>query len=203
MLSAQSSSQRGLTALDQANPDVANPFNVPNARPQHQPTGLAGNLANQAAGNNENMPAPDTVRISAKHLNNIAPTKEILYNTFKKKRIILRRSNYCVVGYYLPPLEDCSVDFIHQQMSGEKEVKTSSANLSKHIKASKVVHVWVPRVEEFRVSRMHREAMQHPTLAKYLPELKPKRPINRQYFFNVSRRNRSRITALDRINNLS
>ncbi len=147
------------------------------------------------------MPPPGCVSIPAKRLNSIAPTKAILYDLFKKKRIILGRSNRFVVGFYLPPLEDCSVDFIKQQMSGEKQVRTFAGLLFKYIKASSVVHVWVPRLEEFRVSRMHREAMHHPTLAKYLPELKPKRPINRQYFFNVGRRNRSRITLTDRVNN--
>ncbi len=50
------------------------------------------------------------------------------------------------------------------------------------------MHVWVPRIEEFRVSRMHADAMKDPALSQYLPDIKPKRPIHRQYFFNVSGR---------------
>ncbi len=68
--------------------------------------------------------------ISAKKFNTIAPTKETLYNACKKRRMVRQRSHLYVVGFYLPPLEDCTIEFIKQLVSGEKKVSTFYLELS-------------------------------------------------------------------------
>ena len=44
----------------------------------------------------------------------------------------------------------------------------------------------MPRLEEFAAKKLQTLAIADPVIGKYLPEMREKRGLNRQYLFNVS-----------------
>ncbi len=92
-----------------------------------------------------------------------------------------------VVRYYLPPYRDCSKEFILQQIKGEKGVSFDEiTDESQRIRLLSITRGDIPRLDEFNIRDLYKQAIQIPALAYYLPTEKRKRPINRDFFFDVS-----------------
>ncbi len=81
-----------------------------------------------------------------------------------------------IVGYFLPPYDDCTMDFMMEIWAGEKKV----------LKSSEVGHIKVPRLAELSVKNLTDQAFEDPKISKFLPSVKPKRPMNRDWLFTVS-----------------
>ncbi len=82
--------------------------------------------------------------------------------------------------YYLPPYDECSMEFIREALAGKKKL----------LKNSQVVLVEVPRYKEFKVMNLYDSALKDDQLKMFLPDKKEdeapsKQSINKKFLFNV------------------
>ena len=64
--------------------------------------------------------------------------------------------------YYLPPYDECSMDFVRDALAGKKKL----------LKNQQVVIVEVPRYKEFNVKGLYELSLQDSDLKQYLPDKK-------------------------------
>ena len=80
-------------------------------------------------------------------------------------------------GVYLPPYEECTLDFMRELLSGQRKV----------FKRKDVRMIKVPLLQELTTIKIMEQIVQDPEIQQYLPDLgKLKRPLNREYMYNVS-----------------
>ena len=83
---------------------------------------------------------------------------------------------YFVGQLYLPPYEECTIEFMRDILSGKKQ-----AFLNSQMKIIKV-----PNFAELTASKVYEMAINNGKINRYLPTFTFKRPLNREYLFNVS-----------------
>ncbi len=79
---------------------------------------------------------------------------------------------------HLPCYDDVSMEFLREVMAERKRL----------IPLRNVVHVNVPKFEEFQTERLYRQALADPNMRLFLPEphQNDKRSVSRKFLFNVS-----------------
>jgi hypothetical protein len=77
--------------------------------------------------------------------------------------------------YYLPPLGDCSLDFLKDVLAGRKRL----------IPLAEVKHVEVPRFKEFSTKNLLGPALLEQDLKIFLPDVSADEPLNKQWLFDV------------------
>ena len=106
----------------------------------------------------------------------LAGEKNHLYTNMTKYCKCNAFANTKAGGYYLPPYDDCTIEFLLDIFEGRKDV----------LKAKEVGHVDVPRLPELSVKNMLEEAHADPDISIYLPEMTPKRQLSREWLFSVN-----------------
>mmetsp|Transcript_17920 Transcript_17920/g.12904 ORF Transcript_17920/g.12904 Transcript_17920/m.12904 type:complete len:122 (-) Transcript_17920:368-733(-) len=76
---------------------------------------------------------------------------------------------------YLPPFDDCPIEFLRDLLSGAKK-----ALFNKEVRL-----VVVPKLECFTLKSLQKQAAVDADLSPYLPPMREHRPCNRGYLFNV------------------
>ena len=78
--------------------------------------------------------------------------------------------------FYLPPLNECPMDFISDLMLGRKQM----------LKTSMIRMVNVPGFRELSGKSVFEQIIDMPVFKQYLPDLhQVKKPLSRQYVYNV------------------
>jgi len=78
------------------------------------------------------------------------------------------------------------MQFLKDIMTGNKEVSGFiTRNTIQFLKNDEVIIVNVPRIPEFQSKKLEQEAMEDQELSSFLPEPKFKRPLPKQYLYNV------------------
>ena len=79
--------------------------------------------------------------------------------------------------YYLPPMNECPMDFISDIMLSKKKM----------FKTADIRMVNVPGFRELSGKSVYEQIVALPVFKMYLPDLhQVKKPLNRQYVYNVS-----------------
>lgn len=79
--------------------------------------------------------------------------------------------------YYLPPYEECTLDFMRELLSGQRKV----------FKRKDIRMIKVPLLQELTTIKIMEQIVQDLEIQQYLPDLsKLKRPLNREYMYNVT-----------------
>jgi hypothetical protein len=84
----------------------------------------------------------------------------------------------CLVGYFLPPINNIKISYLRAILKGEKLI----------LKTSAVIHANVPRYKELSVKALMEYALSLDEVRKYLPDLNMiggNGSINRDFFFGV------------------
>ncbi len=95
------------------------------------------------------QPNSDSVKVVPSDLRRFIKSKKDIYE------ILLFEGQY-----YLPPYDDCPMDFLRDALSGVKRL----------LKNAEVTHVSVPRYKEFNVKNLLRCALLESDLKLYLPD---------------------------------
>ncbi len=104
-----------------------------------------------------------------------------------KKHLYTNMTQYCkyvfvdlkhdsIGGFFLPPYDDCPMEFLLEIFEKNKDVLVSAD----------VGHVEIPRLPELCVKTLQEQAFADPYINKFLPSKKPKRCMNRDWLFTVS-----------------
>lgn len=125
----------------------------------------------------ENAQESDLEEVDISTLAGSVSNKRSLYNIMTIEGKLIHFLSIYIGQMYLPPYEECTIDFMKQVLSRKKKVLRNSETLP----------VKVPPIEEFSSKRLYPIVKQIPHFSCYLPDTEEKlRHINRVFLHTVS-----------------